>query len=76
MLRILLLCALQPLPVFAAQVADSTVTLPPITITASRIPVSVVHAPIRTQVLDRNACSGHALVETARRNGLTNSGSA
>ena len=55
MLRILLLCALQPLPVFAAQVADSTVTLPPITITASRIPVSVVHAPIRTQVFDRNA---------------------
>ncbi|MYF63615.1 MAG: TonB-dependent receptor [Rhodothermaceae bacterium] len=55
MLRILLLCALQPLPVFAAQVADSTVTLPPITVTASRIPVSVVRAPIRTQVLDRSA---------------------
>ena len=55
MLRILLLCALQPLPVFAAQVADSTVTLPPITVTASRIPVSVVRAPMRTQVLDRSA---------------------
>ena len=55
MLRILLLCALQPLPVFAAQVADSTVTLPPITVTALRVPVSVVRAPIRTQVLDRSA---------------------
>ena len=57
MLRILLLCALQPLPVFAAQEADSTVTLPPITVTALRIPVSVVRAPIRTQVLDRSAIS-------------------
>lgn len=55
MLRILLLCALQPLPVFAAQVADSTLSLPPITVTASRVPVSVVRAPIRTQVLDRSA---------------------
>jgi iron complex outermembrane receptor protein len=55
MLRILLLCALQPLSVFAEQVADSTVTLPPITVTASRIPVSIVRAPIRTQVLDRSA---------------------
>lgn len=54
MLRILLLCALHPLPVFAAQVADSTVSLPPITVTASRIPVSVVRAPIRTHVLDRS----------------------
>ena len=57
MLRILLLfCALlQSLPVFAAQVSDSTVVLPPITVTALRVPVSVVHAPIRTQVLDRSA---------------------
>jgi len=55
MLRILLLfCALQPLTVIAVQVADTTVSLPPITVTATRIPISVVHAPIRTQVLDRN----------------------
>jgi len=54
MLRIILLfCALQPLQVFAVQVADTTVALPPITVTASRVPVSVVHAPIRTQVIDR-----------------------
>ncbi len=56
MLRILFLfCALQPLPVLATQVADSTVKLPPITVTALRMPVSVVYAPIRTQVLDRSA---------------------
>ncbi len=55
MLRILLFCALPPLPVFAVQVADSTVSLPPITVTASRIPVPVVYAPIRTQVLDHSA---------------------
>ena len=55
MLRILLFCALQPLPVLAVQVADSTVSLPPITVTAARIPVPVVYAPIRTQVLDRSA---------------------
>ncbi|MCY4158542.1 MAG: TonB-dependent receptor [Bacteroidetes bacterium] len=55
MLRILLLyCALQPLQAFAQQVGDTTVVLPQITVTASRIPVSVVHAPIRTQVLDRS----------------------
>ncbi len=56
MLRILLLlCAFQPLRVFAVQVIDSTVALPPITVTALRAPISVVRAPIRTQVLDQNA---------------------
>jgi len=56
MLRILLfLCALQPLSVSAVQVADTTVSLPPITVTALRTPISVVQAPIRTQVLDRSA---------------------
>jgi len=56
MLRILLLLfAFQSLPALAVQVADTTVSLPAITVTALRVPVSVVHAPIRTQVLDRSA---------------------
>lgn len=55
MLRILLFCAVLPLPAFAAQVVDSTVVLPSLTVTASRLPVLVVHAPVRTQLLDRNA---------------------
>ncbi len=65
MLRILLLCVLQPLPALAVQVADSTVSLPPITVTASRIPVSVVRAPIRTQVLDRSAILESGLLTVA-----------
>ncbi len=65
MLRILLLiCVLQPLLVSARQVADSTLSLPPITVTALRTPVSVVRAPIRTQILDRSAiiASGSLIV--------------
>ena len=55
MLRILLLCGFLPLPALGAQVADSTVVLPPLTVTAARLPVSTLEAPVRTQVLDRRA---------------------
>ena len=54
MLRILLFSVLLPLPATFAQEADSTITLPPVTVTASRLPASVVHAPIRTQLLDQS----------------------
>ena len=54
MLRTLLFCALLPLPASGTQVADSTVMLPPLTVTASRLPVSIVEAPVRTQLLDRS----------------------
>ncbi len=56
MLRILfLLCALQPFLAYAVQVADTTVSLPAITVTALRVPVTVLHVPVRTQVIDRSA---------------------
>ena len=54
MLRLLLYCVLVPAPAFATQVADSTVYLPALTVTAARIPIQSIEAPVRVQLLHRD----------------------
>ena len=50
---LLLAVELLPFGTATSQVADSTVVLPPITVTAARIPVRITDAPVRTQILSR-----------------------
>lgn len=50
---LLLAVGLLPFGTATSQVADSTVALPPITVTAARIPVRITDAPVRTQILSR-----------------------
>ena len=52
---LLVLSAILPLSVVNSQVPDSAITLPEITVTATRFPVSVADAPVRIQILDRYA---------------------
>ena len=54
MLRLFLYWVLLPVPAFATQVADSTVYLPALTVTAARLSVPSAEAPVRVQLLDRN----------------------
>lgn len=49
---LLLFLLLLPLGVVHAQVTDSTIALPSITVTATRIPVAITNSPVRTQILN------------------------
>ncbi len=48
-----ILVATLPFAAASAQVTDSTITLPQLTVTAARIPINIMDAPVRTQILDR-----------------------
>ena len=59
-IALLFVGTLLPLAVARSQVTDSTIALPSITVTATRIPMSIKEAPVRTHILDR-----HLLEESA-----------
>ncbi len=52
-LALLIIVATLPFAAASAQVTDSTITLPQLTVTAARIPINIKDAPVRTQILDR-----------------------
>ncbi len=66
----LLFVAVLPLAAATAQVTDSTVALPPITVTAARMPVEITNAPVRTQLLNQHELEVSAAPTVAALLGL------
>lgn len=64
-LALLIIVAIPPFAAASAQITDSTITLPQLTVTAARVPTSIKDAPVRTQILDRRTLEESAALSVA-----------
>lgn len=64
-LALLIIAAILPFAAVSAQITDSTITLPQLTVTAARVPTSIKDAPVRTQILDRRTLEESAALSVA-----------